>query len=144
MCGLQQILDVWLYDTPNRQLKFFRELKITFVMRGHGHDGSGAVAHHDVVGDPDGDLLFVHGVGGKSAGEDAGLFLRQFRALHVGFASCLFSILLNSRELFLCYDLIYKRMLRREHHVCGTKQRIRTCGEYFDCDLNRGTRNDGR
>ena len=40
-------------------------------MRGDGHDGAGAVAHEDEVGDPDGDLLAAVGVDGVVAGEEA-------------------------------------------------------------------------
>ena len=33
-----------------------RELEVALVVRGHGHDRAGAVAHQHVVGDPDRDL----------------------------------------------------------------------------------------
>ena len=46
-------------------------------MAGDGHDGAGAVADEDVVGDPNGDLLAVDGIDGVGAGEDAGFFLGQ-------------------------------------------------------------------
>ncbi len=40
-------------------------------MRGHGHDGAGAVIHEDVVGDPDGHALAVERVETEALGVDA-------------------------------------------------------------------------
>ena len=71
----------WLHDLFHRKVKLGGKLEVTGVMRRHGHDGSGAVTHHDVIRDPDRDLLVVHGINGVSAGEDAGFFFGQFRAL---------------------------------------------------------------
>ena len=53
-------------------------------MRRHGHDGAGAVAGENVIGNPDGNLLAVDRIDGVSAGEHAGFFLRQFSAFEIG------------------------------------------------------------
>ena len=57
------------------QAELAGEVKVALVVRGHGHDRAGAVAHQHVVGDPDRDALAVDRVDGVGAGEDAGLFL---------------------------------------------------------------------
>ena len=44
-------------------------------MTRHGHDGPGAVAEQDVVGNKDRDLLAVSRIGRIAAQEDAGLGL---------------------------------------------------------------------
>ena len=43
-------------------------------MRGHGHDGAGAIFHKDEVANPDGDFFAAEGVGGVAAGEEADFF----------------------------------------------------------------------
>ena len=65
------------------EVEFLGEFKVALIVRGDGHDGSAAVSHHDVVGDPDGDFFAVDGVGGEGSGGDAGLFFIE-TALHVG------------------------------------------------------------
>ena len=49
------------------------ERPVAVVVGGHGHDGTGAVAPQDVVGDEDRDLATVDGVDAEQAGEHAGL-----------------------------------------------------------------------
>ena len=101
-------------------------------MRGHGHDGTGAVAHEHVVGDPDGNALVVHRVDGVSTGEDAGLLLRQLGALQIALPRGLFAILLDGGELLLARDFIHEAMFGSEDHVSGSKQRVGPCGEDGD------------
>ena len=51
----------------------------------NGHDGTRTVAHHDVVGDVDGDLLAVDGVDAlQTLQADTGLILDQLGALELG------------------------------------------------------------
>ena len=45
-------LIVALDHRDDRQAELAGELEVAVVVRGHGHDGAGAVAHHHVVGDP--------------------------------------------------------------------------------------------
>ena len=59
----------------DRELELARELEVALVVRGHGHDRAGAVAHQHVVGDEDRDALVVRGVDRERADEDAGLLL---------------------------------------------------------------------
>ena len=101
-------------------------------MRGHGHDRAGAVAHHHVVGDPDGDWLAVDGIGRIGTGEDAGLVLVEVAAVHVGLGGAGFLIGFNRGFLIGAGDFRDEGMLGREHHVSRTKQRVRTGGENGD------------
>jgi hypothetical protein len=94
-----------------------RKLEIALIMRRHGHDRSGAVAHHDVVGDPHGDLLAVDRIGRGAAGEDAALFLRQVGALEVGLRGARLAIRFDGVLLLRGHDLVDERMLGREDHV---------------------------
>ena len=63
------------HDLPDGQPERQGKLVVARVVAGHGHDGAGAVAHEDVVGDEHRDLLAVDRVDGVGAGEDAGLVL---------------------------------------------------------------------
>ena len=90
---------------------------VPLVVGGHGHDRAGAVAHHHVVGDPDGDLLAVDGIDGERAGEDAGLVLVEVSAVHVGLGGNGFLIGLDGGLLFSGGDFRDERMLGGEHHV---------------------------
>ena len=60
-------------ERRDRQPELAGELEVAFVAARDGHDRAGAVAHQDVVGDPDRQLLAVDRVDGVGAGEHAGL-----------------------------------------------------------------------
>ena len=55
-------------------------------MCGNGHDRSGAVAHENVVGDPNRDFLAVDGIDGQSTGKNAAFVFCEIRAIEVAFA----------------------------------------------------------
>ncbi len=57
------------------QVERLRELEVSLVVRGHGHDRARAVVHQHVVGDPDRQPRVVDRVGRVEAGEHAGLRL---------------------------------------------------------------------
>ena len=110
------------------------KLEVAFVVAWHGHDGAGAIAHHDVVGDPDGNPRVIDGIDGISAGEDAGLVLVEVAAIHVGLGGARFLIGLDAAVLPGGGDLRQQRVLGGEHHVGRSKQGVRAGGEHF----NRG------
>ena len=90
------------------------------------HDCAGSIADEDVVCDPDRDLFLVHRVDGESAGENAGLFLGQFRPFEVGFGGDFFLVFANSGQLrFGCHP-IDQRMLRGKYHVGRSEERVWT------------------
>ena len=108
---------------------FTREFVIALVVRGHGHDRAGAVAHQHVVGDPDRDLLAVDRIDRVGAGEDAGLALGESVRSR--------SLLFATSALYFCDGLallgrgefLDQRMLGREHHVGRAEERVGPRGE---------------
>ena len=54
-------------------------------MSRHAHDRAGAVAHQDVISDPDRNLFAVRRIDRERAGEHAGLFLGEVGAFEIGF-----------------------------------------------------------
>ena len=74
-----------LHHLGDGELELFGELEVAFVVGGDGHDGAGAVAHHHVVCNPDGDGLLVDGIDGVCTGEDAAFVLVEVAAIEVGF-----------------------------------------------------------
>ena len=101
-------------------------------MRGHRHDRTPPVAREHVVGNPDGDLLVVDGIDGVSAGEDAGLVLVGFAAVHVGLACALLDVGIDGFLLLGSGDFRDERVLGSEHHVGGAEERVGTGSENGD------------
>ena len=97
---------------------------IAFVVGGDGHDGAGAVAGEDVVGDPDGDAYVVDRVDGIRAGEDAGFFFRGVLTVAVGFGGGGFDVVFDVGALFGSGDGGDERMLGGENHVSGAEERV--------------------
>ena len=58
-------------DYPDLETVFLSELVIALVVCRHAHDGAGAVLHHNVVGDPNGNFLAIEGIHREAAGVDA-------------------------------------------------------------------------
>src|SRR5215210_8991633 len=82
--GLFQLLAVPVrrrYHGPDLDAIFLRELEVSLVVGGYGHDGTRAVAHQDVVGDVDGDLFSASRVYGVSPREGARLLPRHVGAV---------------------------------------------------------------
>ena len=69
-------------DGTHRDTVLAAEFEIALIVRGHGHDGAGAVAHQDEVGDPDGDLFAAVRIDGVVPGEEA--FLIDVAGVAVG------------------------------------------------------------
>ena len=111
-----------LNDGANFQTELLRELKVARVMRRHGHDGAGAVAHHHVIGDPDWNLLVVDRVDGVAAGKDAGLFLLKLRPLEFALLRGRIPVGIDGRA----FEFINERMLGRQHHIRRAEERVGT------------------
>ena len=120
----------------DRQTKPRRELKVSLIMRGHGHDGARAVRREHVIRDPDGNRLPVCGIHSRYAFKSRAGFLFPFgHALDLR--------LRGGREL-ICANLVRilhvafrdprfdKRMLRRKHEICRAEQRVGTRREHRD------------
>jgi len=89
-----------LNDLEDGEVEFGGEGEVAVVVGGDGHDGSGAVAHHDVVGDPDGDWFVIDWVDGEGAGEDAGFVFIEIAAVHVGLGGAGLDVGGDGGELF--------------------------------------------
>ena len=103
----------------NGQAEGRGEVPVPLVVARHAHDNAGAVAHEDVVGDKQGDVLAVGGVHGLDALEpDARLLLVQLAPLEVGLPGGLglvggdFIPVLN-----LALPLFQEGVLRGDDHI---------------------------
>ena len=131
-----------LDDHANGQAELAREFKITLVVGGHGHDGAGAIAHQNVIRNPDGDALARGRVDGIATGEHAGFFTVHRFALDIGLAFCLFLVGLHFVTLGRGGNFVHQRMLRGEHHERDTPKCVRPGGEYFNRVLGFGWEDD--
>ncbi len=138
------------------------ELEVALVVRGHGHDRAGAVTHQHVVGDEDRDASVVRGVDRERADEDAGLLLRLGLPFEIGLGRGEIAVAANrvgrrigraehalpgveriARESLLSSSSghwfavidVDERVLRRQHHVGGAEQRVRTGREHLDVEV---------
>ncbi|GBD30530.1 hypothetical protein HRbin32_01638 [bacterium HR32] len=73
------------------------ELEVPLVVGRHSHDGAGAVSHEDVVCDPDGDPLPVHGVGGVTPEEHPRLLPLRAQAIDLALPAGLVGVRLHLR-----------------------------------------------
>ena len=132
--GESFLLNVAALDhLDHRQTEGFGKLIVPGVVSRNRHDGAGAVAHQDVVGNKDGDLPTVDGIDGHDALQpDAGLVLVDLGALKVG----LFGGLRLIRPDLIHVGqpgspLLNVRMLRRNDHIGGAEQGVRPGGVNF-------------
>ena len=124
---------IWTGDhATDLQPELLGKGEVALVVGGHGHDRTGSVAHHHIVGDPDGDTLVVDGVDGVAAGKDARLLFIGCRAcnLILFFRGCFVG--LDRGSLRIGGDLVDQRMFGSQHHKGRPPERIGPRGE----DLN--------
>ncbi len=98
-------------------------------MRGDGHDRAGAVAHEDVVGDPDRDLLIVDRIDRVRAGEDAGLAFGEIGAFEVALVGDFGFVFLDGVAVLGRGEFVDERMFRRKDHVGRAEKRVGPRGE---------------
>ena len=105
-------------------------------MRRHAHDRAGAVAHQDVVGDPDRDLsLFAGLIANAPVNTPVFSFARSVRS-RSRFRGDLLAIIAPPRPCVLpSSDLIDEWIFRREHHVGGAIKRVGPRGENGDWEM---------
>ena len=133
--GLDVVVGGALHDFGDVEVEGFGEGVVARVVRGHGHDGAGAVAHHHVVGDPHGDGLAVDGVDGVGAGEDAGFFFAVVAAVDARFFGGLLAVGVDGRALVGGGEVFDQRVLGGEHHVGGAEERVGAGGEDADVQV---------
>ncbi len=119
-------------DADDRQTEDLGELEVALVVTGDRHDGAGAVAHQDVVGDPDRDGFPVHRVDRGGPGGDAGLRVRQVGAVEVALGRGAGAILLHRRAVLGGGQAIDQGMLGGEHHVGRAEEGVGPRGEDAD------------
>src|SRR5580698_6999458 len=101
-------------------------------MRWHGHDGTGAIAGQNIVGNPDGNFFVVNRIDGISAGEYASFILGQLGTFQIGFFGDVRLVFCDGIALLRSRDLVNELMLRRKDHVSSSEQCVRASREYFD------------
>ena len=101
-------------------------------MSGDGHDRSGAVAHENVVGNPNRDFLAVDGIDRQSPCENAAFVFREIRTIEVAFARDSGAVFFYGLLALRCCDARNKRMLGSEDHVGRAKKGVRARGENGD------------
>ncbi len=116
----------------NRQAVLHREFEIALILAGRAHDCAGAVAHQDVVGDPNRDVSIGKDVVRVGAGEDAGFLLDRGHPLDFSLAARLGDVTLDLCALFAGSNLRDERMLRREHHERYAEDGVGARGEKAD------------
>ncbi len=103
------------------------EFEIALIVRGHGHDGAGAVTHEDEVADPDGDLVAVEGIDGEGAGDEAFLFDIAGVLIGAGVDHGF-----GARFLFGVEQRLVERMFGREDDAGGAVDGVDAGGEDAD------------
>ena len=106
------------------QAEFLRELEIAFIVRRNAHDRARAVAHQDVVGDPDWNPFLVHRIHRERARERAGLLPGQVGAFEVGFRGDFGPIGFDRLPLLVGRDLIDQGIFRSDDHVGRAVERV--------------------
>ena len=119
------------------KLEFLRKLKITFIVRGYGHDRAGAVGTQNIIRDPDRNLFLRRRIDRHHA---LSAPRRSYPSRPPG--ACDRSCATSSSTYFFTSSLFYKtssviarerhpRMFWREHEICRAEQRVRARGETY-------------
>ena len=120
----------------DRQVVLAGKLKVALVATGNGHDGAGAVVGNDIIGNPHGDLLAVHGVHHVTAGKGTVLLEGALGTLDgrdmLGVLDDLGDDLLVLRALD---ELVQTGVLGGQDKEGNTEERIGTRGEDGDLTL---------
>jgi len=83
------VLYIRIHDTGNGKGISAGKLKIPGIVAWHCHYGPGSVAHQNIIGHPDRDLLFVDRIDGIASGKNTVFFTRKVRPVNLRFQSCL-------------------------------------------------------
>ncbi len=134
---VRRVIYIWLtghHHLLNRNIKLFCKSIIALVVRGHGHNGTRAVAPQNIVGHIDRYLLLIGRVNCLNTSEFYTCFFAALcRALYLGLVFCHFHIWKYFRFV-VCnrtFKLLHQRMFWGKHHVGCAIQRVCTCGKYF-------------
>jgi hypothetical protein len=92
------------------------EVEIAGVVRGHGHDRAGPVAHQHIIGDVNRDAMPVDRVHRVRPGENARALAPLGHPVHIGDAPRLRHVGFHLGALRPGRHLVDQRVLRRKHH----------------------------
>ena len=130
-----------LDDLDDIDTELLCEVVVTLIVCRNGHDRAGAVAHHDIIGDEDRDLLAGDRVDrGQTLDAYAGLLLHELCTLELGLLRGLLTVVhdrIPVRDSILI--LIECRMLRSNDHEGDTIEGITAGGIDLELIVNRLT-----
>ena len=119
-----------LDDLDDLNTELLCEVVVTLIVCRYGHDRAGAVAHHDIVGDEDRDLLTGDRVDRRQTLDAyTSLLLHELCTLELRLLRCLVTVVHDGvpvRNLILV--LIERRMLRSDDHEGDAIEGITTGG----------------
>ena len=116
----------------HRQVVLAGKDEIALVVGGHAHHGAGAVLGEHVIGDPDRDQLAVGRVAHTGANRHTPLGPVLGRALLVALAGHQVAKGCHGELLVGAGQGGHQGVLRRQHHVAGTKKGVGPGGEHRD------------
>ena len=127
-----------LDDLDDLNTELLCEVVVTLIVCRYSHDRAGAVAHHDIVGDEDRDLLTGDRVDrGQTLDAYTGLLLHELCTLELRLLRCLVTVVHDGvpvRNLILV--LIERRMLRSDDHEGDAIEGITTGGIDLELVIN--------
>ena len=128
-------------DDADGQRVLARELEVALVVRGHGHDGAGAVLGEHEVGDPDRHLLAGERVQRRAAGVEA-FFLDGAGAAGLPVERAELRDLLAKRRRVgaLGGEAVDQRVLGRQQHEGGAEDGVDAGREDLDAEIGYPTR----
>src|SRR5215471_5352940 len=102
------------------------KLKIAFVVSWYRHNGPGAVAHQDIIGDPDRNFGAIDRIDRHRSQVHTRLRALNIATLDVATPPTLFHIPLHCRLTLWSTEDVHERVLWRQDHIGRPKQRIRS------------------
>ena len=136
VAGIGFLLDIAaLDDLDDINAEFLCKFPVTLVVGGNGHDGTGTVAHHDIVSHEDGNFFACHRVDGLHAFDlKTCLFLDQLGPFKLGLFGAGFAVFIDLIHICDAVGiLVDQRMLGSHDHEGHAEEGIGPGG--IDPDL---------
>ena len=125
----------FFHHLNDRQVEMTSEGEVAAIVCRHGHNGTCAVTHQYVVGNPDGQFGTSNGVDAVCTREGATHFAYLSHTLAL-------TAILGAGDVFLHLSTLLRRgdfrnqlMFRSQHHESSAKQSIRTGSEHLKVDV---------
>src|SRR4051812_25196873 len=104
--GIAWLLAFSTNNLTDGNLKFACKLEVTLIMGRYTHNCARAIAHQDVIGDPDRNIFPTDRVNHIATSEDTTLLLLGAHTFNLGHTPCLFDIGIDLGSLLWCCDLL--------------------------------------